>query len=148
MLEYKLSKESAQAQIDTLFDWYGIEIEDMVKDSKSEGGTAAVDVAINKLKRAIRRGIVEVTELTENDEPTLHIKQTLLRPIGKKESITYHELTGNARAAMRSDKTSSDTARMYEFLGIISKEDRLLFRKLRGADIGITDTIGFVFLLA
>lgn len=144
--EFKISEESAQAQLELFTEWYGIDLDEMLAeaDPKTKG---AVNLAKAKVIKALRWGALEFKELSDNDGPTLIVEQNLMRPIGALDKIVYQEVSGLARASMKSDDSVNDTARMYQFLAVLSKQDMFTFHKLRGADIGVVDSLGFLFLM-
>ena len=144
--EFIISEENAQIQLDLFHDWYAIDAKDLEDAAKSGGGVAAVKLLERKLFNAIRWGSVEISEdSTKSGEPTLLVKHKLERPIQGVEIIEYKEVTGNARAAIKPGDDVNDTARMYQFLGVLSGQGAGVYRGLRGADVGITDALGFLF---
>lgn len=148
MAEYKLSKESAEEQLGIFNEWYDIDPEDF--SEMAEGNQAAQNafkVVSRKLVRAIRKGYLEIREEKGKDgSPTLVVEQVLSRPIEDIERITYREVTGMARTAVKTKEGDNDTLRTYKLLGVLSGENYKMFQKLRGADIGVTDCLGFLFM--
>jgi hypothetical protein len=148
MSEYKISEESAEEQLGIFNEWYDIDPEDF--SEMAEGNQAAQNafkVVSRKLIRAIRKGYLEIREEKGKDgSPTLVVEQVLSRPIEDVERVKYREVTGLARTAVKTKEGDNDTLRNYKLLGILSGEDYKLFQKLRGADIGVTDCLGFLFM--
>lgn len=145
--ELILSEESAQAQLDLFFDWYDIDFDDMIEEAKASRSELPIKTIRKKIVRAIKQGRVEIKEATVGDEPSLQVYQHLDHAALGKDSIVYKEVTGRARAASKTIEDANDTARMYQFLGILTGEGSALFDRLRGADIGATDAVGILFLM-
>lgn len=145
--KYQLSEESAQAQLDLFDDFYGIDIDETLSEMDPDDRKTA-GVLFKKIKKAIRRGDVEIDEVSGKEgEPTLVVRQRLQNKIGESDCITYREVTGRVRAATRPGKGVGDSARMYQFLGLLTGDGDGMFRKLRGRDVGVTDLVGSLFLL-
>jgi len=145
--ELKLGVDVAKAQMELFFDWYDIDFQEMYQAAKGSKDEATIKAVENKLIRAIRQGRVEIKGVTVGDEPSLQVFQHLDHEVLGKTEIIYEEVTGRARAAAKTVKDANDTARLYQFLGILSRDGASIFEKLRGADIGATDAIGFLFLM-
>lgn len=129
----RVSEESAQEQLDSFFQHYDIDIADMPKEQAE-----AINGALNRIKRAIRSGKVEIDGSV--------IKQTLINPAGEVSEIIYGELTGQSKMAMDSKKADSQYGRCYALLGSLSKLGEGAIVKLRGADLSIAECIGLLFL--
>lgn len=147
MSEYKISEESAEEQLGRFNEWYDIDPEDFKEIAK--GNTSlqnAYTVAKRRLVRAIRIGRLEIREeSSKKSEPTLIVEQTLQCPMGDVKKIVYKELTGALRASVQIEEGDNDTRKNYKTLAVISGEDHKMFYKLRRGDIGVADSLGFLF---
>jgi len=147
--DFLISEEAAQAQIDLFCDWYGIDLDEtraVVADTETP---KAVDFVLRKLVKAFRQGLLEVQErsLDDGGQTLVLIQKFKIQPKGSSVTeIVYHEATGASRANVKTAKNMSKTAEMYHGLAALSHENVKLFYNLRGADIGITEAIGFLFL--
>lgn len=148
MTDFKISKESAEEQLGIFNEWYDIDPEDF--SEIAEGNQAAQNafkVVTRKLIRAIRKGYLEIREESGKDgSPTLIVEQSMSRPIEDVGKVSYREVTGLARSAVKVSDSDNDTMKTYKLLGVLSGEDYRLFQKLRGADIGVCDCLGFLFM--
>ena len=148
--DYKISEESAQEQIGLFNEWYDIDPEDFCADEVVEANKnlkASYLYAIRKLNRAIRKGRLEIREETgKSGEPVLIVEQILSRPIGDLEKIQYKELSGIVRSTIKYEESDNETRRTYKMLGILSGEGYKFFHGLKGADIGVADSLGFLYM--
>jgi hypothetical protein len=146
--ELLISKENAQEQLDLFFDWYDIDFEEMYEAAIQGENGATIRAAKNKLIKAIRQGRIEVKEVSnDKGETSLELHQKLDCPIFDKNVLVYKEITGSIRASAKADPKANDTKKMYQLLGSITGEGAEIFLRLRRADIGLTDMIGFLFLM-
>lgn len=83
--KYKISEDSARAQMDALMESYDIDANDIVV----ENGPEAMDTIINRLVRAIRTGKVEI-----HDDGS--VSHTLMAPQGDLKVLAYQRLNGIA----------------------------------------------------
>jgi hypothetical protein len=145
---YIISEQTAHEQLDLFYDWYGIDYDEMLEAARQSQSDGALKLAENKVLKAIRYGAIEISEVADSSgEQTLSVLQRLARPVHGREEIEYKEVTGKARIAMKSNSNISDAARMYHFLGVLCGQGAEMFMQLRGRDIGVTDALGFLFLL-
>jgi len=142
MSEKKLSKENAQKQLDTLLDYYDLDLDDI----SDENVHNAITSSCNKLLKAIKKGRLEIKE----EDDTLNVYQYLKKPIGGKEGsltvIKYREIDGRSKIAMKDNKESDYHGKIYSFLGGLSKEGGAVIMRLKGVDISIAECLGALFL--
>ena len=147
--KFVISDEVAKQQLDLLCDWYGLDLEEL-EDALSSGDedeSRAVQYITKKLIKAIRQGAVEVQERELKDGgPTLVVVQTLRFPAAGETEIVYNEVTGASRANIKVTKGMNHRAEQYQFLAALAKIPASVFLKLRGSDIGVVDSLGFLFL--
>jgi hypothetical protein len=138
-----ISQENAEAQIETLFDYYDIDLEDyaglMIKGTDSK---KSLEVSRKKLVKAIKKGRLEIAD----DDDGFSITQRLK---GKYKSITelkYKPISGRAKVEM--DKYESDNAKMYGLLAAMSGVEAGHIQGLRGPDLSTAECLGGFFLLS
>jgi hypothetical protein len=146
--ELRISESNAKEQLDLFFEWYDIDFDEMYEAAQQGQGAASVRAAKSKLIKAIRQGRIEIKEESDRKkEPTLNLYQHLDWPILEKKSVQFKEVTGATRVALKTGGSSNETAKMYQLLGALSGEGAEFFLRLKRADIGIADVIGFLFLM-
>ena len=150
--DYKLSEESAQAQIELFLDWYGLDFDELFKKEGDKTDRTREGVK-NRLIKCVRKGYIEVKEeaaggeKNSSGESTLVVMQHLDRAVHGKQEVKYNEFCGRHRAAVTVLEGENETAQMYRLLGLVTGEGKEFFDSLRGADIGVADMLGFLFLL-
>ncbi len=134
--KYKISEESAQVQIDLLLDCGAVEIEDIT----SEDLKHAISSSLNVLRRAVRRGLLEIK--IENGDT--QIIQHLIKIPGK--SITYKEMDGQAKIEMGKVTEDNPYYKAFALLGFLSGLGADGIAKLKGADLSLAESLSAVFL--
>jgi hypothetical protein len=114
-------------------DYYDIEFDDIVNEQGKEGA----ETAVNKLKRAIRNGRLEIEE--DPEKGLIVIQHT------KKTVIKYGEISGKSK--MEADKHKGNHSRLYAILGSLSGLGVDAIAKLKGKDLGLAECIAVVFLV-
>lgn len=135
-----ISAENAEQQFETFTEYYGIEISDF-----DDGDDDRISEGIKgKFIRAVRDGLLDVQE-TENG---LVVVQNLRRPLanGTITTLTYGELNGRARKAMR--KLKDNYERMYAMLGCMCKESSGIYNEMSARDLTAAENLGSLFLVA
>jgi hypothetical protein len=138
MSEKVISEETAQGQIDKFLDCYDIDPDDMPDNLK-----AAVISSLKKIKKAIRKGRLEI-EITDETVIISQYIDSKKAPKGAPNPIVYKEVTGAAKIGIKDDST--DYGKMYSFLGALSGEGIRLFQNLSGKDLSLAESLGVVFL--
>ena len=148
-MDYLIDEEAAQAQIDSFYEWYGIDPEETAGVAEEEG-IVAVKVMQRRLLNTFRKGFLEV-QITDGPEGTISVLQRLKHPLKDgTDMITYHEVTGRTKAAMKTSKNATDAQILYSALATIAKakDGVKLFMQLRGVDLKVAETLGFLLLQA
>lgn len=136
-MEYKISEESAQKQIDALTDVGLVEIEDITDEATRNG----LSSSLNVLKRAIMRGLLEVVISKEGE-----LKITQILGKGKGKSIEYREMTGADKLLMGKASDNNPYEKAYTLLGVLSGLGIDGIKKLKGIDLSIAECLSAIFL--
>lgn len=129
-----LSEESAREQMQTLFNSYDIDANDLA----IENGPEWVATVVNRLVRAIRAGNVEVLDGGK-------VKHNLVVPKGETTSITYGRLNGIAMKER--DKTKNNFDKDCAFMGSLGNMTPGSMAKLDAVDISIMQRLGQLFMV-
>lgn len=136
MAEYKLSEEAAQEQLDSLLDYYEIELEDL-----PEAQRQAVKASVRKLVKAIRIGRLEIDF---DGNGAVVVRQN----IRAGEPLTYREIDGKAKVAMGNKEANDSYGRAYALMGSLCGLGETAISQLKGPDLSLVETLGVVFLQA
>lgn len=128
--EYKLSEESAQEQLDLLFNFYDVDLSIMDEEDKLKNSIE------RKLIKAIRLGRLEV----ENNSEGFFVKQNLRDGT----QFIYRELTGMAKVQM--DRFKGQHEKLYGLLGMLSKKPIEQIQKISGFDLTVAEYLALIFL--
>jgi hypothetical protein len=131
-----VSIEVARGQLQKFLDYYLIESE-LVNESSRE----AFDTSCDRMISAIKNGRLEI-----NDQDGISIIQHLISPPGDVSTVTYGVLTGHAKVAMKSKSEKDNYGRMYTVLGSLSGMGEGGIVALKGADLGLAECIGMLFM--
>lgn len=126
MSEINISKQSAEKQVASYFDYYSEDIADIEAFQDTVGGIG-LKVVLGKVKRLIQKGIVSI-EVTEKGA---EIIQKLFHNKSFKE-LRYAPLNGEA--AMAISEIGDDTMRRCTLLGKLSGTGADTIKGLVGAD--------------
>lgn len=148
MTKYVLDDEPAQDQLDLLLDFYDVEVEEIEETAAyyndgEDDVQRAIKGACKRLKRFIRKGLVEVTE-----ENGLTITQRLKCPIGNLERVTYRVIDGQAKQEMRWAKENDFYGKIYYLMGALSKIPANTIAKFKAVDSAVVECLGAIFLTA
>jgi hypothetical protein len=135
MMDYKLSEQSAEDQLNLFLEYYELMEEDIPETQKS-----AFISACKRIIKAIRLGRLEITNVDG-----IKIVQTLKNPIGESQTIEYGRIVGKAKIAMKG-KVDDDYGKMYALLGSLSGLGEVAIQKLEGPDLSIAECLGLLFL--
>jgi hypothetical protein len=136
-MEYQISKESAQEQIDLLLNTSAVNVDDIESDILKNALKSSINVLIN----AIRRGLLEIAI---DDDGNMKIIQILSRNNNK--PITYKEMTGQAKIIMGKIADDNSYERAYTLLGYLSGLGIEAIRTFKEPDLGIAECLSAVFL--
>ena len=132
----KISAESAELQIESWLDYFGLSFEDIEIDE----GKEAAQTLMNTLVRAIQRGELEINTADE-----MIVTQHLKFKTEQTESITYTDKVSRARIAMDKSPAKHAQGRMYSFMAAMSGVPVSELIKLKGADATIFNRVATVF---
>jgi hypothetical protein len=144
--ELKLSEQAAQKQLELFFDWYDYDFEEALEEAKQKGEEAPFLALRKVFIKAIRQGRLEIREEQADGESTLVLEQALDRKANDLVKLVYHEVTAGNHIAMRPAKNASEDARLFDFIAILTRTDISTLSKLKGADIKLAQSIGYLFL--
>ena len=126
-----ISRENAEEQLKALLDFYDIDL-----DLQDETGKLKIIIE-TKLIKAIEKGIVEITNDTEEFLVTQNLKDG--------SQLVYKEMSGIAKVQM--DKYEGKNQRLYALLASLSKKPIELIQKLKGQDLSTAEYLGMIFLM-
>jgi hypothetical protein len=139
-MDYKLSEESATAEFNRFMEYYEIDV-----SGASEGApddfVEMIEPAVNRIIKAIRLGRLEIGD----DGCTL--VQTLRNPPGEATTITYGEVSGKAKVAMKGKDINDHFGRMYSMLGSMSGLGESAIMGLKSVDLSLAESLGVLFLV-
>jgi hypothetical protein len=133
--EMKISERVAEDQVNLLLDYYDIELADINNDAQRD----AVESALTKLRRGVRRGLLEIKE-----QDGLKVTQILRN----QEKIEYCELDGRAKLAMKNKKDTDGHGRIFAIMGYLSGLGESAIICLKANDLSIVECLGVIFLLS
>lgn len=138
MLEekYKLNEQAAKAEIQKIFDYYEISI-DEIEDKEQK---KFIKLNYDRLVKAARLGRLEV-KTEKGFQIIQHLRD---RP----EVLTYYEIDGNAKAATAGKEQTDFYGRIYAVQGAVTKEGEGAIKLLKGVDLSLCEVLGAIFLSA
>jgi len=132
--EYKLTKKNAGNELQKMFDYYEIDIEEIEdKDLKK-----AIMQGYDRLIKAVRLERLEI-----KTEEGIKVIQTL-RSNGEK--ITYREIDGIAKAAMDGKDLNALNQKAHALMGSLSGLGEGAIKQLKGVDLSLAEVLGLIFL--
>jgi hypothetical protein len=138
MLNYVISKEAAEAQLDELTDAYDVKsIGELMDDDATEH--KLLKQALMRLREALMLGRIEIS-MGEGIVITQHLK----RPLGERSDIIYPEIQGKHKIAMKDDDPMMK--KCYSMLGAITGLNATGITSMKGADLSVAEGIGMFFL--
>lgn len=143
--DYAIQKENAEDIFADLLDWYDID-EDDYKDGKDKG--AAFKQAKRKIIKGICKGYVEVNKDTNKlGEEVLNVQQNFKFKYHKAPSrLLYREVNGKSKKAIKESEGVGEYGMMYKFLAALAGDDLYIVEQLKGVDIGLAESLGYLFL--
>jgi hypothetical protein len=139
-MDYKLSNESAIAELDRFMNYYEIDVTGVGEEAPDDF-VEMIAPAVKRVVKAIRLGRLEVGE----DGCTLI--QTLRNPPGEANTITYGEMSGKAKVAMKGKDINDHFGRMYSMLGSMSGLGENAIMGLKGVDLSLAESLGVLFFI-
>jgi len=131
--KYKVSKETAAAEAERLFDFYDVPLDDDSDNIKAN---------FKKIERNIRLGVIELFET----EDGLCVKQTLRKPTKKFSEIKYGVVCGKTKLATKNTGTEDPYSAMYSMLASLSGNNIADFMDVKAPDLGLCESLALVFL--
>ena len=136
MVDNKISRESAEAQIQEWFDYFLIDKEDIA----NEEGEEVLETVMNVLVRGIQKGLLEIST-----EDGLMVRQHLKKEIDGISQIEYTDKVAKAKIAMGTSKNKNVQLRMNEFMSTLGDVPVQVLAKMQGADLTILGRVALVF---
>jgi hypothetical protein len=103
----------------------------------NQQGKEAAETAVNKIKRAIRNGRLEIEEDPE--------KGMIVKQHTKNTIISYGEISGKTK--LEADKHEGNNAKIQAILGSLSGKGLDAISQLKGKDLGLAECVGVIFLV-
>lgn len=138
MPKYKVSEEVAEEQLETFLDFYDIDIASI--DHKEV--QAGLKLSASKVKRAIRKGKLSV-ELAGD---SIKVIQTFKNTEGTEDTIDYTVIAGRHKVAMKDKSDTDNYGKIYALMGSLSGLGEKAILKLKGADLGLVESLGGLYL--
>jgi hypothetical protein len=138
--KYQISAEAAQDQLDILIEYYDMDFE---VENDSDDVQKAAAAAVEKLKRYIRLGRVEIT-----DTDGLTVIQHLKYSKGDTKSIPYRVCDGRAKMAMSKAGEKDYSGKIFQLMGSLANVPASSLEKLTAVDSNVVECLGAVFLTA
>jgi hypothetical protein len=135
--EFKLSEESARAELGKLCAYYETDLDDVTPDQET-----AVNQILARLLTAFRQGKLE---LLENTDTGLSIVQHTKTKNGK-DTLTYRELKGSDKTKL-STAGDDPTKRMYTLMGLLCGYGTDIIGSLPAGDLRVTEALAGFFLV-
>jgi plasmid stabilization system protein ParE len=132
--KYKISSKNARIQLEKMFDYYEIDIDEIEEKELKR----AIKGGYERLVKAIRLGRLEI-----NLEDGIKIIQTT-RNSGTK--ITYREIDGVAKSAMAGKEEKDYYGKSYALMGSLCDLGEAAIKKLKGVDLSLAEVLGMIFL--
>lgn len=134
--KYKLSADTAKAELEKLFDYYELDIDEIEDETMRN----AIRQGYERLVKAVRLGRLEIGA---DDKNGIQVMQTLRRG---GDPIIYREIDGNAKTAMAGKKTDDHYGKAYALLGSLSNLGETAIKNLKGVDLSLAEVLGLIFL--
>ena len=136
MPEYKIGKEAAREQLDTLYDYYEIDFSELPKDVGK--ALRAVDL---KLLKSVRLGRVEIST---DENGVIKVVQNLRN----NDQLIYKEIDGKAKVAMGGKDENDSYGKAYALMGSLCGVGEAGVTQLKSHDLSVVECLGTVFLQA
>ena len=135
--ERKISHESAENQLESFLEYYDIEFDDIENERSHD---AAMQTK-KKIIRAIVSGRIEINEVDGVPLISQHLKNT-----DEEKTLNYVEITGRHKLVLDQKKEDKNYSKIYTLLASLSNTSESVIAKLKAADMGIAESLGFLFL--
>jgi predicted PilT family ATPase len=142
-LEPKIGPDAAQAQLDMFLEYYEIDLEDI----ENEKAQQAMQTSINKLKKAIRKCRAEIKLEGDSLVVVQQLKKAIDRSNGPRlESVTYKELSGQAKIRLKDREENDNYGQVYALMGGLCGEPDSTMLMFKGVDLATMEAIASIFL--
>lgn len=131
---YILSKQNAKQELQKMFDYYEIDIDD-IEDKEVK---RAIQNGYNRLIKAVRLGRLEI-----KTEEGIKVIQTTK---DGKAKIEYREIDGVAKTEMAGKADNDHYGKAYSLMGSLSGMGESAIKKLKGVDLSLAEVLGLIFL--
>lgn len=131
--KYVFSKETAKIELQKMFDYYEIDVDD-IEDKELK---KAIRQGYDRLIKAVRLGRLEV-----KIEDGIKVIQNLRSGT----VIEYKEIDGESKSAMDSYPPEAYNRRAQALMGALSGDGEAAMRKLKGPDLSLMEMLGLIFL--
>jgi hypothetical protein len=132
--KYKLSKETAQAELQKMLDYYEIDI-DEIEDKELK---KAIKAGYDRLIKAVRLERLQV--ITEDG---IKIIQKLK---SNGSTVEYREIDGKSKMAMAGKDEKDYYGKSYALMGSLSGLGENVISNMKGVDLSLVETLGMIFL--
>ena len=126
-------------QINILLNYYDID-----PDDANESMRDAVKSSVAKIKKCVKRGILEVG----NGKLGPIIIHKLQNSEAENQTVEYGTMTGNNKLEMDKKEIKEAYGRNYALMASLAGLAPDAIRKFRGVDLSIVESLGVIFLLA
>jgi len=140
--ENKLSKESAQKELEKFYDYYEIETEDFEKVDGDDDESRA-NKAIQRMQLKILKGLMKGKISFKEDDGGFII--VLHKKAG--DTLEFKELDGFAKAEMSKKKSSDEYGRIFALTGKMCGLGEHAVKKLKGPELSLVEAIGTTLLM-
>ena len=130
----KLSIENAELGVRELIEFYDVDVDDI----ESPEGRAGMELCLNKLQKAYRRGKLENKHEDGRFKVVLHCE-------GDRGPITIDELSGDHKLAMDGYGDKQNIAKQHALLGSMSGLGARAIDKLAPPDLSTVECLAAVF---
>lgn len=135
--KYILSKDAAEKVVNSIVDYYEIDI-DEIEDKEQK---KFIKANYDRLIKAARLGRLEV-KLEKGIEVIQNFRDKSIEP------IVYKEIDGNAKSATAGKETTDFYGRIYAVMGSLSGIGETGIKKMKGVDLSLCEVLGAIFLAA
>jgi len=134
--KFKLSEESARAELGKLTAFYETDLSDVTPDQET-----AINQIFQRLLIAFREGKIETNEDVEKG-------LSIIQHLKNGDTLTYRQLKGGDKVKLES-AGNDPTRRMHTIMGILSGFGSDAIGKLPSGDLRVTEALaGFLLVLA
>jgi hypothetical protein len=134
--KFKIGKEAARAQLDTLYEYYEIDFNELPEELGK--ALRATDL---KLLKSVRLGRVEISL---DDNSIIKVVQN----IRSGEPLEYREIDGQAKVAMGGKDEKDHYGKAYALMGALCGLGETAITQLKSHDLSVAECLGTVFLQA